>query len=40
VKIAAEPLDGFDTDQLIRRAESQRDRVRELRLQAAREAFS
>jgi hypothetical protein len=40
LKATGERIDGIDADQLIQRAESQRDRVAELRLQAAREAFS
>jgi hypothetical protein len=40
LKATGERVDGIDADQLIQRAESQRDRVADLRLQAAREAFS
>lgn len=40
LKATGERVEGFDADELIGRAESQRDRVAELRLQAAREAFS
>jgi hypothetical protein len=40
LKATGERVDGIDADELIRRAESQRDRVADLRLQAAREAFS
>jgi hypothetical protein len=40
LKATGERIDGIDADQLIQRAESQRDRVADLRLQAAREAFS
>jgi hypothetical protein len=40
LKATGERVDGVDADQLIGRAEDQRDRVRDLRLQAAREAFS
>jgi hypothetical protein len=39
LKATGERIDGLDTDQLIERAESQRERVSDLRLQAAREAF-
>jgi hypothetical protein len=35
-----EEIEGIDPDQLILRAEDQRDRVRDLRFRAAREAFS
>ena len=40
LKATGEQIDGIDADQLIQRAENQRDRVADLRLQAAREAFS
>jgi hypothetical protein len=40
LKATGERIDGIDADRLIQRAESQRDRVADLRLQAAREAFS
>ena len=40
LQATGEPVDGVHADQLIRRAEDQRERVRDLRLQAAREAFS
>jgi hypothetical protein len=40
LKATGEEIKGIDADQLIRRAEDQRDRVRDLRLRAAREAFS
>jgi hypothetical protein len=40
LKATGERVEGVDADQLIERAEDQRDRVRDLRLQAAREAFS
>jgi hypothetical protein len=40
LKVTGERVEGIDADELIRRAESQRDRVADLRLQAAREAFS
>ena len=40
LKATGERIDGIDADWLIQRAESQRDRVADLRLQAAREAFS
>jgi hypothetical protein len=40
LKATGEQIDGIDADQLILRAERQRDRAAELRLQAAREAFS
>ena len=40
LKATGERVDGFDADELIGRAENQRDRVRDLRLQAAREAFA
>jgi hypothetical protein len=40
LKATGERIDGVDPDELIARAEDQRGRVRELRLQASREAFS
>ncbi|HSD22813.1 MAG TPA: hypothetical protein VLB79_00650 [Solirubrobacterales bacterium] len=40
LKATGERIDGVDPDQLIERAEDQRSRVRDLRLQASREAFS
>ena len=40
LKATGERIDGIDADRLIQRAESQRDRVADLRLQAVREAFS
>lgn len=40
LKASGEQIDGVDPDQLIQRAEDQRNRVRDLRLQASREAFS
>ena len=40
LKATGERVDGFDADELIGRAENQRDRVKDLRLQAAREAFA
>lgn len=40
LKATGEQVDGIDADQLIQRAESQRDRAADLRLRAAREAFS
>ena len=40
LKAAGERIDGVDPDHLIQRAEDQRSRVRDLRLQASREAFS
>jgi hypothetical protein len=39
LKATGERMTGIDADQLIERAEDQRDRVKDLRLQAAREAF-
>jgi hypothetical protein len=39
LKATGEPVDGLDSDHLIQRAEDQRDRARDLRLQAARQAF-
>jgi hypothetical protein len=40
LKATGERVEGFDADELIGRAEDQRDRVSALRLQAAREAFA
>jgi hypothetical protein len=40
LKATGERVAGIDADQLIERAEDQRDRAKDLRLQAAREAFS
>jgi hypothetical protein len=40
LKATGERIDGVDPDHLIKRAEDQRNRVRDLRLQASREAFS
>jgi hypothetical protein len=40
LKATGEKVDGVDVDRLIERAEDQQGRVRELRLQAAREAFA
>jgi len=40
LKATGERIDGIDPEQLISRADDQRRRVRDLRLQAAREAFS
>jgi hypothetical protein len=40
LKATGERFDGIDADELIERAENQRGRARDLRLQAAREAFS
>jgi hypothetical protein len=39
LKATGERVGGVDADELIQRAEDQRDRVRDLRLQAARKAF-
>lgn len=40
LKATGERIDGVDPDHLIQRAEDQRNRARDLRLQASREAFS
>ena len=40
LKATGERIDGIDPDELIQRAEDQRNRVRDLRLEASREAFS
>jgi hypothetical protein len=40
LKATEERIDGIDPDRLIARAEDQRDRVRDLRIRAAKEAFS
>ena len=40
LKATGERIDGVDPDQLIQRADDQRNRARDLRLQASREAFS
>jgi hypothetical protein len=40
LKVTGEKVDGFDVDRLIERADDQRRRAKELRLQAAREAFA
>jgi hypothetical protein len=39
LKVTGVRVDAIDVDELIQRAQEQRDRVRDLRLQAAREAF-
>ena len=40
LKVTGESVNGVDVDQLIERAEDQRQRAKELRLRAAREAFA